>query len=94
MAVELEEVVKEEGDGPLVIRTLELDKFVVCATVVLTAPTRTRTWALTTTEPCHPLFLLLPRQQEATCPRRFHFLVLVSRLGEGRDSSGRRPFVI
>jgi hypothetical protein len=60
VAVEGDEVVKEEGDGPAVISALELDKFGVGATVVLTVPTRTRTRVRDTAKPLHSLLLLLP----------------------------------
>lgn len=60
VAVEGDEVVKEEGDRALVVSALELDKLGAGATVVLTVPTRTRTRVRDTSKPLHSLLLLLP----------------------------------
>jgi hypothetical protein len=59
VAVEGDEVVKEEGNGATVIGALELDKLGGGATVVLTVPTRTRTWVRDTAKPFHSLLFLL-----------------------------------
>ena len=59
MLPEGDEVVKEEGDGATIICALELDKFCVGTTVVLTVPTRTRTRVRDTSKLLHPSAFLL-----------------------------------
>jgi hypothetical protein len=92
MLVEGDEVGVVERDGAAVVGALELDKLCVGTTVVATVPTRTRTWRPCTSKPLHSLRLLLPTQQEPL-PHPHGVFTLSRCRGEGRDSSGRLPFV-
>jgi hypothetical protein len=92
VVVESVEVCVTERDRASIIGALELDKFGVGATVVLTVPTRTRTWRWATSKSFHPSGLLLPTQQESL-PHPHVFFTLTKRREEGWDSSERLPFV-